>query len=77
MQGNITNTNRNNNSNNNMGDLKTTILGDLATLVEENEEKLQEHFMKNDGMMFLDDDLPDAFDAWATNLTIEEFNKIV
>ncbi len=40
---------------------------------------LEDVFMKNDGMMFLDDDLPDAFDAWVSNLDnaelIEYANK--
>ena len=32
------------------------------------EKYLEDVFMKNDGMMFLDDDLPDAFDAWVSSL---------
>lgn len=50
---------------------------DILELTDKQEKKLQNYFMKNDGMMFLDDDLPDAFDAWVSNLNEEELNNIL
>lgn len=42
------------------------------TLIEQNEQHLQDYFMRNEGIMFLDDELPDRFDSWLENLSCEE-----
>jgi len=49
----------------------------LEIFKDQNEEKLQDYFGKNEGAMILDDDLPDAFDEWVSNLKISEIDKII
>ena len=39
------------------------------------EDYLGEVFMKEEGYMFLDDDLPDQFDRWLCDLQADDFIK--
>jgi hypothetical protein len=40
------------------------------------EEFLEEYFSENDGRMFLDDDLPDAYESWLENLESGELMEL-
>lgn len=40
------------------------------------EDFLVDYFGNNDGKMFLDDDLPDAFDNWLCDLEPDEWIKL-
>lgn len=40
------------------------------------EDFILDYWGKNDGMMFLDDDQPDAFDAWLCNLEPDEWLEL-
>lgn len=37
------------------------------------EEHLEDIYLSEDGAMVLDDDLPDGFDNWLTELSVDEF----
>lgn len=62
---------------NNMSNKQTELYEEqlLETLISENEDLLQDIHAEN--YMGTDDDMPDAFENWITNLTLEEVQAYI
>lgn len=62
---------------NNMSNKQTELYNEnlLEQLITENEDLLQDIHAEN--YMGTDDDMPDAFENWITNLTLEEVQAYI
>jgi len=49
----------------------------ISLLTEEQEEKLQDAFVKGDGWACNKDNIEDLFEGWVENLPLETFKKII
>ena len=61
-----------------MNNITETLLEPIKdTLIEQNEKKLQEWWIDNEGYKYHDDEMIDRYDDWVSSLSTLELNNLI